>query len=285
MNVLGFINQAKPTSLYHYTDLNALIGIVQNKELWMTNLWFLNDKNEYYEGLEIIKSELKNRKKKHSADKRVSIFLNTLDSAIELLQKQAVYVLSLTANNDILSQWRGYGNNGVNVELDLLSVAGVRLFPCIYSRTLQKEYVSHIFNRNIELFSTTKECEKFPKGWCTDKEEEQYWDAINVAGNNFIRMCNVACALIKNKGFIEEAEWRMIKFATTTDKIFFLPKGTFIRPYIKLRLERIEKILKGIKIGQNPEVDLCKKSIEELLKSENINNSVQLTTSAIPYRG
>ena len=284
MNVLKFIYQTKPISLYHYTDLNALIGIVQNKELWMSNLWFLNDKNEYCEGLEIIKLELKNRKEKHNIDKKVSIFLNTLDSAIELLQKQTVYILSLTTNNDTLSQWRGYGNNGINVELDLLSISDVQLFPCIYDIAQQNEYVSHIFDKSIELFSATKESGKFHKEeWCNDREEEPYWDAINTAGSGFISMCTVACALIKNNGFKEETEWRMIKFSA--DKIYFLSKGPFIRPYIKLKIEKIGKILKGIKIGQNPDVDLCKKSIEELLKSENINNSVQLSISAIPYRG
>ncbi len=283
MTVLEYINQAKPNSLYHYTNLNALIGIVKNKELWMSNLWFLNDKNEYCEGLDIIKSECEKRKEEHKANKKISIFLNTLNSAIALLQEQSVYIFSLTTNNDLLSQWRGYGNSGVNVEFDLLSIPDVKLFPCIYDPAQQEKYVSHIFSQSIELFSSSKECGTYPKEWCTDKEEEPYWDAINVAGSNFISKCNVACALIKNNGFAEESEWRMLKFSE--ENLCFLSKGTFIRPYVKLKLSGIEKIIKGIKIGQNPEIDLCKKSINELLRSENLNNSVQISSSIIPYRG
>ena len=80
-------------------------------------------------------------------------------------------------------------------------------------------------------------------------------------------------------------KWRLIKLSADADNINFLSKGSFIRPYTKLKIGNIENVLKGVKIGQNPEIDLCKKSIKELLKSKDKYKNVQLSTSVIPYRG
>ena len=34
--------------IYHYTSAEGLMGIVQNKELWFTNIYFLNDNQEVF---------------------------------------------------------------------------------------------------------------------------------------------------------------------------------------------------------------------------------------------
>jgi hypothetical protein len=32
--------------VYHYTDVNGLIGIVEEKCLWASDVWFMNDARE-----------------------------------------------------------------------------------------------------------------------------------------------------------------------------------------------------------------------------------------------
>ena len=34
-----------PTIVYHYTNANAFLGIIQNKELWVFHIRFQNDVN------------------------------------------------------------------------------------------------------------------------------------------------------------------------------------------------------------------------------------------------
>src|SRR5690606_18776189 len=99
------------SKLYHYTNLDSLVGITSNQELWLSNLYFQNDKIEYEIGLNILKQVLQKRKKDHLENEIDTIFLNSLDSAIELLNTQQSYTVSFSEEPDLLSQWRGYGDN------------------------------------------------------------------------------------------------------------------------------------------------------------------------------
>jgi hypothetical protein len=42
-----------PDRLHHYTSLHSLIGIVDQKEIWFTNIDYLNDITEFREGKEL----------------------------------------------------------------------------------------------------------------------------------------------------------------------------------------------------------------------------------------
>ena len=48
----------KLDKLYHYTSRKGLLGIIQNHELWMTNILYLNDSREFMYTLELVKSEI-----------------------------------------------------------------------------------------------------------------------------------------------------------------------------------------------------------------------------------
>lgn len=38
-------------SLHHYSDMGALVGIIQNNELWLTSIFHMNDPSELLHGL------------------------------------------------------------------------------------------------------------------------------------------------------------------------------------------------------------------------------------------
>lgn len=38
--------------MYHYTDINGFISIIQNREFWLSHIRFINDRKEYLEGRE-----------------------------------------------------------------------------------------------------------------------------------------------------------------------------------------------------------------------------------------
>lgn len=44
--------------MYHYTDLNAAKSIIENSTIRLTDIRFLNDKNEFNQGLEILKAAM-----------------------------------------------------------------------------------------------------------------------------------------------------------------------------------------------------------------------------------
>jgi len=100
--------------LYHYTDLNGLTGILQNKGFWVSEAKYLNDKEELYNGcnltIELIKSLINK--------KRYSSFQEVLLKTISLLKNNEFknyFITSFSSKADDLEQWRAYSKNGNGV--------------------------------------------------------------------------------------------------------------------------------------------------------------------------
>jgi len=282
-NIMSVVNRKPPTTLYHYTDFNGLIGIVSTGQIWMGDVFFLNDKKEYLEGLDIFNLELAKRKEGYKND-GISVFLNTLGTVEEALKKQTQFVFSLTEDNDLLSQWRGYTNNGMGVSIGFSSsefLNSFKLLPCIYDRTEQELYVSHLFDLALNIFRNTPEKNKWDKSNCMNDLELPYWDAINEAGSKLISTLDVACAIIKNPAFKEEKEWRLISF--DDDGLHFVSKASFVKPIKKTSFSNNKGIINSIKVGPTPDRDLCVRSIKKLLDCH-FTHSVDISMSSIPYR-
>jgi hypothetical protein len=105
--------------LYHYTSGNSLLGIIQSKSLWATDLRFLNDFEELNRGLDIFE--------KFSDD----LVKDILDSNIDLkhltqlmkilvgnirrnAQNTSIHAVSFTKKYDDLSQWLSYCNSDID---------------------------------------------------------------------------------------------------------------------------------------------------------------------------
>lgn len=283
--ILNKINRKIPLKLYHYTDLTATVGIISENEFWLTNLFYLNDKYEYEVGLNLFKEYLKDKKSEFVDNPKISIFLNTLDSAVDYLETENVYIMSFSEQSDLLSQWRGYADNckGTRIELsslEMLKTNGILILPCIYSKQEQYDYISHIVDNAIQVFNKT------PELGITNKEnfgdlEKPFSDAIQKAGSEFISKANVACAIIKDKSFSEENEWRLINFKE--NKLFFRTKSHYVVPFIKMKISNINNHLTNIMTCSSPEPSISEKSIRFLLNKKGFD-STKLSRSEIPYR-
>lgn len=53
-HIMTVVDRVPPIELFHYTDFSGLIGLVSNKQIWMGDLFFLNDEKEYQLGLELL---------------------------------------------------------------------------------------------------------------------------------------------------------------------------------------------------------------------------------------
>ncbi|WP_433780448.1 DUF2971 domain-containing protein [Flavobacterium anhuiense] len=284
--ILGKINRKSPIHLYHYTNLDSLIGIVSNNEFWLSNLYFQNDKQEYEIGLNYFKKYLVSKKKEFKDNPKNLVFLNSLDSAISHLELHShIYTLSLSEEPDLLSQWRGYADNCRGTRLQLTSLEKLKanqmqLLPCLYSEEEHIDYVAHIYNTSIKIFNETKEEGKTDKKDFSDYEKP-FSDAILKAGQYFLSTVNVACAIIKNRSFSEEKEWRLINF--TKPQVFFRSRSHYVIPYIKMNMPDLKNILTEVMICSTPEREVTQKSIQYLLNNKGFH-STSISNSTIPYR-
>ena len=56
---LVFILCEGSMSLFHYTDASAVLSIIGNKKLWLTDIRFMNDSDEALDGARYVAEEIK----------------------------------------------------------------------------------------------------------------------------------------------------------------------------------------------------------------------------------
>lgn len=102
------------TDFCHYTNLQGLIGIVENNELWLSDHRFVNDKLEYEYGKQLALfaiTEMANSE----GNTEFSGFLQKLSNSIQKPSDRGIYIGSMSLSPDKLDQWKGYGNSSESI--------------------------------------------------------------------------------------------------------------------------------------------------------------------------
>jgi Protein of unknown function (DUF2971) len=109
-------------TLYHYTTVAGLKGIIESESIWFTDFRHLNDPSEVEHGMELCRDTIKLSLRKPGQDGRVGLFLDMpadfmrLDNFSRALE---YFIGSFSQASDDLGQWRAYGDNGRGVAVGL----------------------------------------------------------------------------------------------------------------------------------------------------------------------
>lgn len=285
--------------LYHYTSLAGLIGIINSKCIWASHCEFLNDSNEFTHAL--------NSAKSYSSDifmdgDYISAFGWVVIDSLDKMQKHDVFVTSFSEKPDLLSQWRGYCPQGAGVCIGFdkekirkfCEKHGYKFEKCIYDGCVQKSQIYKYLNECLGKFPKpklseadydaldTKDQVDHEIGYRALIESEAHKEAADIALSDFVGKINEIAPLMKDTGFHEEAEWRIIS-RNPPVKNEFRHSKSHITPYIKLPiLEEFRDSIKEIIIGPNPEKLRCENSVERLLRVSGFAD-VELKLSTIPF--
>ena len=107
-----------PDTLYHYTDANGLLGILDQREIWCTHIAYLNDAKEYRVGIDLWNEMLKDLDEQPPTEVRAFVRaararLQYKQPMEQLLKSRAhFFVASFSEEDDDLAQWRGYSGSG-----------------------------------------------------------------------------------------------------------------------------------------------------------------------------
>ena len=287
--------------LYHYTDLNGLIGIVQNQALWATNVQFLNDKNEQKYGIELVK-EIAESIKNNQNEKVIELIINHVEDRAKLDD----YITCFSKNGDLLGQWRAYANNGSGVSIGFNHSQWTSdLFPRPHGTHVIYDEIYHRceIKRMLEDFISFMDGYKEEIEWVTIPYEE-------VTAMLIIDNISTYIKSFKHPCFKEEDEYRFIFkenqgiFKEGRDyEIQFRTNNKMVIPFIKLEnsYQKFDKNLPEdhpkpitfeeekrlpiteIIIGPNLDFELVKEGIEILLNKNGYKN-VEIKKSALPYR-
>jgi hypothetical protein len=287
-------------TLYHYTSLNGILGILQSRSIWATHASFLNDASEFFHGLELARQIAVDI---IMEDDYRAAFGLAMGDAIEKISADDIYVASLSEKGDLLSQWRGYCPTGAGLCLgfdisnlrSFCEARGYRLEQCIYKHSKQIQQIKILVNQCFERFPK-------PKLTRNDYELLNSKDQINAEldyglqtskGSDkpkadaaigwFCTEISKLAPLFKNEGFHEEAEWRIIAKGPQ-ETVQFRANSSYMAPYVELEVlsGAAESALREVIIGPNPNQSRCETSIKMMLASCGLGE-VKVLTSPLPF--
>ena len=297
-------------TLYHYTNLAGLKAIVENQCFFSSNSAYLNDKKEYYYGIDLFKKCIEEKKDKTNDLDGLNI-INSIQKELDDKLISNHYVTCFSLDGDLLSQWRAYADDGKGIAIGLDLKKLIDAFQpkangmyIEYSLENQKEIVEKIINTCYDFYLS----------------QLQVLNTLNEPNLNKIiaqeinEIIDKFVGQFKHNSFSEEKEFR---FDLSIDKdynesediiSYRTSKNNLLVPYLELKtnyklekefrekneiaLDDLEKNKKfkikqlpitEIIIGPSLNFELNKHSIKDFLK-KNEYLDVKITPSDVPYR-
>jgi Protein of unknown function (DUF2971) len=284
------------TTLYHYCTASTFHSIIARKSIWLSSLSMSNDAME---GKLI--SDIMN--KMALDDGLDSILFAELNSALAAWERIVDGLgICLSKEGDLLSQWRGYAGDaaGFSIGFDhsyLRELANsiidendriVQLKEMRYDNDVHKDVVKKIYEEiKKELISGPL---KGPVNafaiYASEEAREAYEKDVEAARLSLIQ--NMASRVVlplytlKNPGFAEEREWRLLAIVFGLDGCSFRAAANKIIPYQEYTLLTLSK--PGInRVILGPKNPTPIRVVERFLKSNGFE-SVEVLSSKLTYR-
>ncbi|MDN7243080.1 DUF2971 domain-containing protein [Planococcus sp. N028] len=253
-------------TLYHYTGLPSLMGMIETNQLWMSKGTFLNDSSEliyFSRVLEFVVRKLENRK--HTSLWR--LYIRELERIMGHFMEEVkengfeVYIFSLSRAQDSLALWYNYAkgegyNIGFSAEQLFHKVSGFSTGPMLhgyvmYGRQEQEEVLIELLQKTFELVEPY--------------EVEEIQKALPGHFFSLIASCAV---FFKDPAFKSEEEYRIALMSRKSDKqpsVQFRAQNGVIIPYISIDFQARLPI-SHITIGPKNNVDIAQSGMEHYLK-------------------
>lgn len=277
-----------PETLYHYTSLQGLLGILESGQLWASHIRYLNDQSEQKHIWSMIESRTAG---KHLAENHPDVrnALENLQLYVRNRRIKDTYVTSFSSDGDLLSQWLSYCPLGVGFSIGfkrnvLLGIpkngdwtkgrmgTGVYLTPVLYMRegdhALLDQIIDLFTGRNLEL--QTNSDDPIVKMLLSP-------EALSLGALNALE------ARVKDGSFAAEKECRLVLEGDVGDVRFRAGKSMMI-PYRTFPFaSEDDKGIGRIIIGPCPSPKLSSESLQKLLNTRGYSG-VEISQSSIPYR-
>jgi Protein of unknown function (DUF2971) len=285
-----------PNLLYHYTTADGLIGIINSRKMWASNISYLNDSSELSYASGLVRAVLFN-KKDHTDSEVLREFIDRAEFTFnEFDWLSDVYITCFCEDGDLLSQWRGYGAMGggyaIGFEAKLLEdctplreASTLRLRRAMYDENVQVDFIKTTINETCDLLLrivnaiipyNVRAIRDVIARFCGF-----LWDALS----EFL-FC------FKHPTFAEEKEWRLAYKTsdyTYVDLVKFRGSRGSIIPYIELDLslthqtETTRLPINNIIHGPTLNPLLTEKSLRLLLMNKCVPLP-EISSSSVPFR-
>lgn len=270
-----------PGLIWHYTSADGLLGILRSKCLWASDYRHLNDTQELAPGYRIARNSMEALgcllapKLSPLSDENLKLVrgLGCLDPG-DWLERNSVYVASLSRSGNSLPQWREYGDRGQGFSVGLDAAAVVsgpasrefEIVKCVYEdKALATALVNQLTPVLNFVVNRIKAIKDYPDAKAT--LDDEIATTLRWA-NQALDRCKVdMAACFKHPDFSSEEEWRFVGGLPGLE----VPKRRFrsskfgITPYAEVRLPKhsIREIYIGPKLSFKEAEYGLKQALEE----------------------
>jgi hypothetical protein len=273
-------------SLYHYTNMEALINILKTNTLWATDCKYLNDLSET-KTMDKIYNELLETEDKDLNDYITEIKERRDQEGVD--NKKQTYFISFTTEKDSIALWNYFGENGVALEFDVSGILynnGDDEITVIDKNNEKKSVPSEI------IYGKIKYNDDEIKRLYYKLFEPKVTNSNNDITENHIEIIRTSLKLDnisyfrKDYGFSYENEYRIVininkKDATNIEH--FRVRNGLIIPYIAISFGYYLFSLKSITINPKQNDCMIEEGIERLLIANNHNILIHRSNSKIRW--
>ena len=276
-----------PKEIYHYTSSNALLSIIQNKQLWFTNSRFLNDTTENRYIYLLIDEYIEQNKNKFCAtycdEIKYLCKILTKDEnefCYNLFNEKNLYVSSFSLNQDSLGLWNYYtksaGAIGYNIIFDT-----EKFLKFSNDGSLIKQYGKVIYNKNEQLLILDNLITNL---YVRFKEIGESSIDQNMLFQDFAYLISEFSIFFKDESFKHEEEFRFV-WESSKNAYIREYKNIFI-PYLQYNIPIISIL--GITISPTNQSNIVELGLKQLIQNylydSERNISYRIDKSNIPLR-
>jgi hypothetical protein len=281
-------SQTPQSTLYHYTGIGSLIGIVNSRVLWASHIYYLNDSAEIVFACQLLQDLVEERIP--GAPQKEADFLGEFHSWLGSFINTAyhLFIFSLTEEGNLLSQWRSYTPHGKGVAIGFAAQLlmktvqehDLRIAKCLYERDEQRALMSDLLKRM--LISSTREGDTINTARL--HPTQRYFEFMEKFRGDVLQVF----ALIKNPAFREEREWRIVSkyYAKyTVPEVKFREGACMLVPYIEIPIADEASgglLFERIILGPTEHNSLSHSALSSYLSNKKVCN--ETVSSGIPYR-
>ena len=210
------------TNLYHYTDFNAMRGIITNGEIWLWNLRRMNDSQE----MQYFINELKIAVKKQIAPDEYGQMEKMFTENLKDFDRLSSYASCFSEYADDAAQWSRYAKGGLGVCISFNKNLLAKIGDAGHAPLCRVSY-----SKNCDKLEIVQEIASLIKNGTSEKIRETF--------NRLV----TSSPLFKHPSFISEKEWRLVSLPYNVNEYLgephFFVEETNIKKYYILNLRKV----------------------------------------------
>ncbi len=304
-------HQRPPELLFHYTTAEGLLGMLQSRQLWATNVRFMNDTSEMGHGIDLVREIFKAIEPDVVGRSSIrKLAFEMARSAIDDMVADAErftkhFAVSFCTNGNLLSQWRGYGQLGGGFAVGFtpagLGRYAAEIVPAftgdsqilapflrrvVYDDQDQRTLIYKWIKFLVETLAALKDSNSMTS--------QDLW-TTGPAGV-VARLIYECLVCFKHHGFAEEGEWRLIQQGRIGRedicKVAFRARSGRLVSYAPLTFDGKTDApanmlpVKAVVYGPTLDSEAAERAVRWLLENYGFApDAVHIEASGIPFKG